>query len=262
MISVICVYNNINILNKYLLRTLRRQDSPFQSITIDNTSGKYKSAPKILNDFAGKARHDYIMFVHQDVGLRSDTWLTDVEAQIKTLDRFGAAGAAGKHVDGRFASSIWHGDPPEPINPARLREPVPVQTIDGCLMIVSRAAFQKMPFDEQTCKGWYLYVADYCLDLGRSGRKVYVLPNEVHHESPGPSDPKLYMNTVRDIVEKHKEHTPVIRTTIGEWDTRTFQLSSSMQPLPTVAPEKPRNDQEPSFRAAVRRLRKIWRKEQ
>jgi hypothetical protein len=74
---------------------------------------------------------------------------------------------------------------------------------------------------EETCSGWYLYVADYCLTLKRHGCKVYVLPNEIYHKSTGPADREVYGETVSNMIRKHREHVPTIYTTVGEWPTDT-----------------------------------------
>ena len=44
MISIICVYNNQEILEEYLLNGLEYQSNNFELILIDNTDNKYKSA--------------------------------------------------------------------------------------------------------------------------------------------------------------------------------------------------------------------------
>ncbi|MBT9147284.1 MAG: hypothetical protein DDT32_01038 [Syntrophomonadaceae bacterium] len=44
MISVVCVYNNEDILNDWLLKSLKHQTVEFELITIDNTRNTFKSA--------------------------------------------------------------------------------------------------------------------------------------------------------------------------------------------------------------------------
>ena len=79
MISIVCVYNNQDILNNWLLKSLKHQTVEFELITLDNTRNTFKSAAEALNYGGKKAKGKYIMFVHQDVDLSSDTWLEDVE---------------------------------------------------------------------------------------------------------------------------------------------------------------------------------------
>jgi GT2 family glycosyltransferase len=217
-ISVICAYNNREKLDKYLISSLSRQDAPFELLAIDNTQGRYPSAAAILNETARKARYDYLMFVHQDVALIADTWLTDAQTALGQLRNLGAAGVAGNGRRGG-ARRVLHGNPPFRAIRKKPRKPVPVQTLDGCLMIVPREVFQKISFDEKAVNGWYLYAANYCLDLIRAGYLIYVLPYTIYHESTGPSDPNSYEGARQDLIERHRDHIKVIYTTMGTWET-------------------------------------------
>ena len=217
-ISVICAYNNREKLDKYLIRSLSRQDAPFELLAIDNTQGRYPSAAAVLNETARKARYDYLMFVHQDVALIADTWLTDAQTALGQLRNLGAAGVAGKGRRG-LAASVLQGNPPFRAVRKKLHKPVEVQTLDGCLMIVPREVFQKIAFDEKAVSGWYLYTANYCLDLIRAGYLISVLPYTIYHESTGPSDPNSYEQARQDLIERHRDHFKVIHTTMGTWKT-------------------------------------------
>jgi GT2 family glycosyltransferase len=216
-ISIICAYNNLKKLNDYLIQSLNKQNAPFELLTIDNAGGDFTSAARILNEAAKKAKYEYLMFVHQDVALDSNTWLANVQTDLGSLYRLGAAGVAGKGKDG-LAASVRHGNPPYFAGPERLRRPARVQTLDGCLMIVPREIFKRISFDETTCDGWYLYVGDYCLDLTRLGYRIYVLPHQIYHESTGPCDRSVYEKARKNIIEKHRYHTKMIYTTIGDWE--------------------------------------------
>ncbi|MFA6173196.1 MAG: glycosyltransferase [Kiritimatiellales bacterium] len=216
--SIICAFNNQEKLDRFLLESLRGQSVPFEILTIDNRNGEFASAPRILNETARKAKYDLLMFVHQDVALGSSSWLADVQKILRRLKSLGAAGVAGRSSKDMFAS-VSHGNPPKPAESCQFKHPVPVQTLDGCLMIVPKVVFLEQGFDEATCNGWYLYIANYCLDLARRGRKVYVLPHEVYHESMGPSDPAVYETAKTDLLKKHRDHVKRIYTTVGVWKT-------------------------------------------
>jgi hypothetical protein len=126
---------------------------------------------------------------------------------------------AGKGPKG-FSASVTTGEPERFIGPKELRRPESVQTLDGCLMLVQTDRFIDRPFDETTADGWYLYIADYCLDLARRGESCYVLPHRVFHESTGPANPELYAETLARIIAKHQDRIETLYTTIGEWKTR------------------------------------------
>ena len=217
--SIICVYNNRDKLDHFLLKSLEGQSATFEFIGIDNQAGKFASAPQVLNEAAKGAKFDHLMFVHQDVALSSSDWLADVQNTLKQVRRYGAVGVAGAAGSGVHAS-VSHGVPPQPASKRRLKRPKAVQTLDGCLMIVPKSIFAEQGFDEETCRGWYLYVADYCLDLDRRGLKVYVLPHGIYHEGTGPSsDPSVYESARRALLMKHREHVRKVYMTIGVWET-------------------------------------------
>jgi MoaA/NifB/PqqE/SkfB family radical SAM enzyme len=216
--SVICVYNNREKLDKYLVRSLKKQTIPYELITLDNTTGKFCSAAPLLNETAKNARYEYLMFVHQDIALRAGTWMEKAVKDLEKLHRLGAAGVAGK-IDKEILASVSHGNPPCCAGGKRLKKPLRVQTLDGCLMIVPKATFLKMPFDEAAVDGWMLYVANYCLDLIRQGYRNYVLPHEVYHESTGCEDRGALQNVMTKIIARHKDHIKTIHTTVGTWKT-------------------------------------------
>jgi len=217
-VSVICIYNSREKLEKYLLPSLEKQTSTYEMLAIDNTENIYKSAPAILNETAKKAKYTYLMFVHQDVALESSTWLEDVQRDISSLPGLGAAGVAGKNSMALFAS-VRHGVPPRKVNRKRFLIPLSVQTLDGCLMIVPKQVFEQVLFDEKTIESWYLYVANFCLDLKRQGYSCYVLPRWIYHESRGPKNRSYYLPTLQKVIEKHRDQVKVIYTTYGNWKT-------------------------------------------
>ncbi|WP_041280886.1 glycosyltransferase, partial [Desulfosudis oleivorans] len=216
--SIICVFNSQAKLDKYLVESLKHQKTACELIAIDNRPQRFKCAATVLNAAAARAKYDLLMFVHQDVALGSDTWLADARNDIDLLENFGAAGVAGNGPLGVVAS-ILHGTPPRRLGRVRLTKPVPVQTVDGCLLIVPKKLFLETGFDARTCPGWYLYVANFCLDMARLGRKVYVLPREIYHESTGPGNPRVLDEARRNIINKHRDQVDIIYTTVGEWKT-------------------------------------------
>jgi len=221
MFSIICIYNDQNILNDYLLHSLMKQTVPYELIAIDNSQQQYKSAPRIMNEVGMMAKHDYIMFVHQDVALETETWLEDVERELKELEFLGAAGVAGCDHEGTVAN-VMHGTPPSFVTIKQITKPVTKQTLDGCLIIIPKKVFEEIHFDEKTCDGWYLYASDYCLDLLRNDLKIYVLPDKIYHLSLGPSYSQMYIDAVNKIIKKHRGHFKIIYTTTGIWDTRKY----------------------------------------
>lgn len=218
MISVICVYNNKETLDRFLLKSLKTQSAEYELILIDNCNGKFESAPEALNYGGKKAGTDYLMFVHQDVELTSDKWLKNAENMIKTLDKVGITGVAGVlEQEFKIKSNITNGIPPVPAG-EKFKNPTRIQTLDECLVIIPQSIFKKYQFDENL-KGWHLYTVDYCLNIINQGYNAYVLPMHAYHRSYMTHYPKEYFKLLNIVLEKYKPNYKKINTTCGFWYT-------------------------------------------
>ena len=216
--SIICAYNDAAKLERLLLKsTAAQRNAPFELILLDNRHNQYPAAAPAFNAAAQRARYDHLLFVHQDVSLTDSLWLATVNSSLATLPHLGAAGVAGRDEHGIMAN-VTHGTPPRRVG-VPISEPRPVQTLDGCLLIVPTAVFASRGFDETTALGWYLYVMDYCLDQLRAGLRNYVLPQAVYHESTGPEDASRYADTLARILRKNRGHIDTIYGTMGIWTT-------------------------------------------
>ncbi len=224
MISVVCVYNNERLLEDYLVKSLNRQTVEFEFISLDNTSGSFGSASEALNHGGKKAKGKYIMFVHQDVDLSSNSWLEDAEKSLDTINNLGIAGVAGMSETGntnekRGRNIIKHG------NPVRIwqwgnqiQKPEQVQTLDECLVIIPKKVFDVIQFDEIACNNWDLYAVDYCLSIKKLGLEAYALPMHIYHKSTGKITKNYYL-TLEKLKKKHREKFKHIYTTFGDWNT-------------------------------------------
>jgi hypothetical protein len=238
MISVVCVYNNKGILRGSLLKSLGNCTSQHELILIDNTQRRFKSAAEALNWGGRRANGDYIMFVHQDVDLCSNSWLEDAERILDSILDLGIAGVAGMSNQGRKNEErgrniIEHGDDRrlwEWGNP--IQKPERVQTLDECLIIIPKSVFDLVQFDEETCNNWDLYGVDYCLSCNKKGFHAYVIPLSIYHKSAGRFAPskievlrsvgtyrKSYYQTLEKLTKKHKNYYKHIYTTCGDWNT-------------------------------------------
>jgi hypothetical protein len=241
MISIVCVYNNERLLADFLLDSLSRQTVPCELITIDNTENRLTSAAQALNTAGRKAHEKYIMFVHQDIRLCRTECLDDAERMLDSLPKLGIAGIAGKKKENGTLSNVTHGSPPRPAGTKTIREPVSVQTVDECLIIIPRFVFDLLKFDEIVCNSWHLYAADYCLSSKLLGLETFVLPLATYHLSTGRSSeptqlfdrfrsdflgdkppflPNEYYKALKRLLKKHKKDTPWIYTVFEDWMTR------------------------------------------
>ena len=240
MISIVCVYNNERLLADFLLDSLSRQTVHYELITIDNTENQFRSAAQALNCGGRNARGNYIMFVHQDIRLRSTEWLRDAERMLDSLPNLGVAGIAGRRGGGCILANLTNGTPPTAAGTRIGAEPVAVQTLDECLAIVPRDVFNILQFDEITCDGWHLYAVEYCVSSTLLGFALYVLPLYTYHASEGfsstptePIDrlisrcpmtvpaflPKDYYVALKKVIKKHKNNVSKIYTVFGDWST-------------------------------------------
>jgi len=223
MISIVCVYNDQEVLNGYLLKSLKNQTTEYELILEDNTKSRFSSAARALNHGGRRASSKYIMFVHQDIDLSSDSWLEDAERWLDMIPNLGIAGVAGMSEFGRTNKErgrniIKHGNPPRAWdwgNP--ISEPEVVQTLDECLVIIPKKIFDNQRFDEITCDGWDLYAADYCLSVTLIGPKAYAIPMPVNHGSMGHLTER-YFSVLSKVLRKHKKHFKIINTTVGSWN--------------------------------------------
>ena len=204
MISVVCVYNNKEILEEFLLKSLKKQAVEYELFLMDNRKGKFKSAAEALNKGAEEAKGKNIMFVHQDIDLSSNTWLEDTEKMLDSITNLGIAGVAGriKYREG-MVTTIEDGTPPQKIPSFIFKTPVKVQTLDECLFIIPKSVFNILQFDDKTCDDWHLYAVDYSLTVKDRGFDVYVIPSPLYHRSPGFSYSEMYNSTLKKVLRKH-----------------------------------------------------------
>ena len=68
MISVITIYNDKNVLESTLLKSIKVQENcEYETILVDTYSHGFTSAASALNYGASLAKGDYLVFIHQDV---------------------------------------------------------------------------------------------------------------------------------------------------------------------------------------------------
>ena len=242
MISIVCVYNKEKTMQNVLLKCLKNQTVKFELIALDNTDNKYKSASEALNHGGVKAKGDYIMFVHQDMWLGSDSWLEDAEGTLKSIPALGVAGVAGMSEEGRNWeercrwSIVEFGDPWGGRKP--VQRPEKVQTLDECLLIVPRSVFAKLQFDEEMFDGWDCYGADYCLSVRQLGLTAYVIPGLCSHSCLRASyhiwEFKELLKFHKRLSARHRKNNKHIYTWVGEVSWLSLRLRELMQLLGPV----------------------------
>jgi hypothetical protein len=239
MISVVCVYNKESIYKEALLKGLRRQTAAYELIALDNSTGRFRSAAEAYNFGGAKAKGDYLMFVHQDVWLVTRTWMEDAERMVKDLPALGAAGVAGAvSLSSRIrragmgnaahlVASCYYLDEDtvaaEPLN----WPPEEAETLDECLLLVPRAVFDHLKFDEVTFDAWDCYASDYCLSASDMGLKSYVIPLPCSHcctrSGHGRWEFKGLLKYQKRLYAKHGRKRGTICTWMGDVNQRNLQ---------------------------------------
>jgi len=220
MFSIICVYNNENILNEYLLKSLSIQNNDYELILLNNSNNTFKSASEALNYCGSLANREYLIFSHQDISFNSPNFLNDLSSIICSLDKFGAVGVAGRTAEGTY-SNIKHGLEPSYAGDYRILEPLSVQTLDECFVVIPKDIFRLFKFDPITCQNWHLYVVDYCLNIKRNNNDVYVIPIDLYHRSKGYSMSIGYYLTLNTISNKYRNDFNYIFCIGGSWSTNS-----------------------------------------
>lgn len=227
MISIVCVYNNDKILKNNLLKGLENQTVEFELITVDNTRNRFKSAAEALNYGGGKAKGKYIMFVHQDVELPSNSSLGNVEKILEEVSDLGIAGVAGMSEKGRNNKERRRfGAKSQEVN--LVQKPEEVQTLDELMLIIPNPVFRKLKFDEAIFDGWHCYGVDYCLCTRQLGLKAYIIPAFIHHRSLQRNTENLLMYQ-KKLYDKHKKRHRVIFSTTGEISWLRLRLYSIIE---------------------------------
>lgn len=218
--SIVCVYNNREILSQYLLESLKKQTISYELILLDGSCSKYKSAADALNAGGEQAKGRYILFVHQDIKFKNSHFLEETLKYLDEHNNLGIAGIAGKSPEIKdIISNSSNGVPPLKLSANCINDPVIVQTLDECVLIVPRVRFETTRFDSSTCNHWHLYGVDYSLMMRSSGFEVMVLPTQVYHLSEGASMNSAYFSSLERLIEKHRFETTIIATTVGNWST-------------------------------------------
>ncbi|MGI8996504.1 MAG: glycosyltransferase family 2 protein [Pyrinomonadaceae bacterium] len=210
MISVVCVYNDEEMLAARLLKSLREQTAAHEVIAVDNRAGRFESGAAALNHGARQAKGEWLAFAHQDVSFIAADWLARAERMLEELQPAGWVGSAGVTKAGEFRGWL--------LDRARLLGApfdgfAEVQTLDECLLICRRKSEGESYFDEEL-SGWHAYGVEACCRANAEGRRNYVIPLPVWHDSR--STNMAGLEEAHDYVwRKHGSRLGRIATTCG-----------------------------------------------
>lgn len=171
-VSIVCVFNDAHVRSACLDRSIRAglaHAPQTEYLPVDNTDGRFRSAGAALNDGARRARHDVVVFVHQDVYLHSLVALERAAAALQDDPRTGMVGAVGITPRGTVAGVVRDrvvliGAPSSPS--------VDVDSVDEVLFLVERARVVAAPLSEDPDLAWHAYAVEYGARVRREGLRV------------------------------------------------------------------------------------------
>jgi hypothetical protein len=182
-VSIICVFNDAPVREQCLDSSIERHRSEVDDldyIQVDNRDGAFPSAGAAYNFGASRARHDHLVFVHQDVVLHSLAALERAAATLDANHGIGLAGAFGIERGGRLVGRVR--DRVVLIG-ERAPGPVDVDAVDEVLFIVPRHAFDRERLSEAPEFAWHGYAVEYGLRLRREGLRVCAVDVPLTHNS-------------------------------------------------------------------------------
>lgn len=209
IVSVVCVFNDAEVLQRCLIASLRKQDVPYEWIPVDNTQGRFSSASAALNHGGRQATSKTIIFAHQDVVfLEVGSLRKIVDAVDQIGPKLGWAGIAGRNQKGLWRGLLRDRDfiSGEPFE--RFQE---VQTLDELLLCTRRDSLEL--FDE-SLTGWHAYGVDACCTALLRGKLNYVVASSVWHASNALNTARL-REAHEFIYNKHFPKLGPIMTTCG-----------------------------------------------
>lgn len=194
---------------------------PYELLAIDNRPNP-KGIAEVYNEAAGKAQHEIICFLHEDILIHTIGWgkvLTETLAE-ESIGLVGISGAVYKSkypatwsaCDSNFyrTHSIQHFKNKEkavvsnnnPLN-KKLAE---VVVIDGVFMATTKKIFKQFQFDEKLLPGFHGYDLDYSLQVGTHYKVVVNYEILLEHFSEG----NLSQAWLKDSIAVHHKFKNIL----------------------------------------------------
>jgi hypothetical protein len=212
-VSIVCVANDIGVRERCLDRSIadHLHEAPdTEYLPIDNSGGTFSSAGEALNHGASMARHDVVVFVHQDVYLHSLTALEEAAGMLARRTDIGMHGSVGIAADGRIVGRMRD----RVVLVGELTsEPTDVDSLDEVLFMVSREALLREPLADAPELAWHAYAVEYGLRVRAQGKRVTAGPIPLTHNSMSVNLDRLDV-AHRAVAARYPSALPV-RTTCG-----------------------------------------------
>jgi hypothetical protein len=210
-LTVVCVFNDRAVREECLDRSLAAHlgTGDVEYIPVDNTSHAFASAGAALNQAAALARHEVVVFVHQDVYLHSVERIARAAAHL----RDGAWGLLGANGVTREGESVGRLRDRLAIIGETSATPVAVDSVDEVLFLVSRDQVIAHPLSEDPDLAWHAYAVEYGLRMRELGFDVGAVDMACTHNSLTMNVERLDVAHQR-VAQLFPNQVPV-RTTCG-----------------------------------------------
>lgn len=203
-VSIITVYNNPDLLaetNSWIEK--QSMYANIEIIQLNNQEKIFPSCAQALNYGAEHSCGKYLFFMHQDVYL----WdIQAVEKYVAFLSKNPDAiiGVAGVPEGSGTVTDIYESKSLLERGTRANGEVLPVETLDECLIAMTREKWEQLHFDEKACDNWHGYAVDICLTNTLRGGKNIMVPLKVCHDSTGNAQNKAFRTNVKHLVEKYR----------------------------------------------------------
>lgn len=180
-LSIVCVFNSPEVRAGCLDQSIADYTGSvnIDYVAIDNTAHQFASAGAALNYGAQLARHDLVVFVHQDVYLHSIDRLATAGRYLLG-DAWGILGANGVDREGRSIGRIR--DRVQLIG-HNAELPQPVDSVDEVLFMIRRDRILAEPLTTDPDLAWHAYAVELGIRMREHGLGVGAINLAVSHNS-------------------------------------------------------------------------------
>lgn len=203
--------------------------TPFEMLACDNRKDSRPIAA-IYNECASKSNYPYLLFVHEDVQIRTSNW-GHILAEKLQEDTCGVIGFAGSNIKSHSYSG-W----PQPLRNSKIAHVwqhkenespyfwhenisapfTPCITIDGFALFLQRRIWEENPFDEKLLHGFHCYDIDLSLTVAQKYKNYICGCIEVEHFSLGSFNRSWYTEVVHMHRKKWRTFLPLFIGTYSQ----------------------------------------------
>lgn len=203
-VSIITVYNKADFLaetNIWIKKQSAYED--IEVIQLDNRENRFSSCAQALNFGAEHSCGEYLFFMHQDLYL----WdLQAVEKYVAFLSENPDAiiGVAGVPNNSGTVTDIYESKTHLERGIRANGKILPVDSLDECLIAMTRQKWEQLRFDEAACDNWHGYAVDICFNNTLHGGKNMLVPLKVCHDSTGNAQNAAFRTNVKHLIRKYR----------------------------------------------------------